>query len=107
MPRAKKMQTTGGQYGEQAALDRAQDQVPAGPAVTTPPPFIPPDAVPNLSDPTRRPDEPIQAGMPFGPGAGPSATSGIQDPTVLALRAMYSKNPSPHLRRMLRAVGGG
>jgi hypothetical protein len=106
VPRAKKMQTTGGPYGQQAELDRAQQAVPAGPAVTDPAPVMGPDSVPNLSDPTNRPDEPITAGLPFGPGPGRNPYLPTADPTLEAVRAMYMMNPSPHLRRMLRQLGG-
>lgn len=108
MPRAKKkMDVAPTQYGEGAELDRAQDAVPAGPAVTDPVPFVSPDQVPNLSDPTMRPDEPVTTGEPFGPGAGPRPMSNVGDPVLETIRAMYMNNPSPHLRRMLRQVGGG
>lgn len=100
------MQTTGGQYGEQAALDRAQDVVPAGPAVTTPAPWVGPDEVPNLSAPTMRPDEPVTAGMPFGPGPGPQPGTMGEDQILTVMRALYLRNPSPQLRRMLQKLGG-
>jgi hypothetical protein len=32
-----------------------------------------PDQVPSLSAPTARPNEPVTAGLPSGPGAGPEA----------------------------------
>jgi len=105
MPRARKMEVAGTQYGEEAALSRAQDAVPAGPAVTDPPPFVGPDAVPNLSDPTNRPNEPLTAGMPFGPGVGPSPSMTTGDPVVDRLRVMYAAYPSPHIRRMLQRLG--
>jgi hypothetical protein len=42
---------------------------PAGPPMRTP------DDSPMLMDPTMRPDEPITAGLPTGPGPGPEALS--------------------------------
>lgn len=104
MPRARKMQVAGTQYGEEAALSRAQDQVPAGPAVTDPV-IIGADAVPNLTDPTMRPGEPITAGMPFGPGPGPRPGQYAGDPVEARLRALYRKYPNPHIRRMLQEYG--
>lgn len=108
MPRAKKkMETTGGEYGQQAQLSRDQDVVPAGPAVTDRPaaPAITPDMVPNLSAPTQRPDEPLMAGMPTGPGknwtTGPPNTQ-----TLNTLRALYARNPTVHLRRLIERAGG-
>ena len=109
MPRAKKMQVAGEQYGEQAALSRAQDAVPAGPAVTNPPPtpFISPEEVPNLNAPSARPDEPVTAGMPFGPGSGPNPVGmPTESPLLRQLRAMYAQYPSIHLRRMIEKAGG-
>jgi hypothetical protein len=35
-------------------------------------PMPSPDDTPMLTDPTQRPDEPITAGLPMGPGDGPS-----------------------------------
>lgn len=105
MPRARKMKVEGTQYGEEAALARSQDAVPAGPAVTTPPPFVGPDQVPNLNDPTNRPDEPVTAGMPFGPGPGPRPGMTTSDPVIDRLRVMYAAYPSPHIRRMLQQLG--
>lgn len=104
MPRARKMQVQGTQYGEEAALDRAQDQVPAGPAVTEQV-MIGANDVPNLADPTMRPQEPVTAGMPFGPGPGPRPGQMAGDPVEERLRALYAKYPSPHLRRMLMEYG--
>lgn len=104
MPRAKKMQVAGTQYGEQAALSAAQDQVPAGPAVTDQV-IIGADAVPNLTDPTLRPGEPITTGMDFGPGAGPRPGMATGDPVEARLRALYRKYRNPHVRRMLMEYG--
>jgi hypothetical protein len=33
--------------------------------------MVTPDQVPTFGTPTSRPDEPLTAGLPFGPGAGP------------------------------------
>jgi hypothetical protein len=68
-----------------------------------------PDDVPNLTDPTRRPDEPPTAGLPFGPGPGPRGPAG--NPLLEELRAMYSANPYEDLRELIedieREQGGG
>lgn len=70
---------SGGQYGESKQLMETQQAAPmAGtskPTMQRPniataqnlPPIVP------LSAPTQRPDEPMTAGMPFGPGPGPEA----------------------------------
>lgn len=106
MPRAKKMEVAGQQYGEEAALSRAQDAVPAGPAVTSPPPTVGPDRVPNLNDPSNRPNEPVTAGMPFGPGVGPDPNLAAGDPVMDRLRSIYQAYPDPHIRRMIQQLGG-
>src|SRR5436190_1487636 len=45
-----------------------------------------PDDVPNLGDPTNRPDEPVTSGVGIGPGAGREALGQLpqypSDPTV-------------------------
>src|SRR5689334_22782298 len=51
-------------YGTATQQTQAQQQVPMGPPPGPPP--IP------LSAPTSRPGEPVQAGLPIGPGSGPS-----------------------------------
>jgi hypothetical protein len=104
------MEVQGTQYGEEAELSRAQDVVPAGPAVTGPQVVVGANAVPNLSAPTERPDEPVTSGAPRGPGNGPSMANSVPalSPTVVLLRSMYQQSQSPHIRRMLdRAEGRG
>lgn len=50
----------------------------ASASIDTPPPTAPgrdgmyPEDTPNLMGPTRNPDEPITAGLPTGPGPGPT-----------------------------------
>ena len=108
MPRAKrKMDVAPEQYGEGAELSRAQEQVPAGPAVTNAPmPVVTPDMVPNLSAPTMRPDEPLMAGMPTGPGKNYTPGPLVENQTLNTLRALYQRNPSVHLRRLIQKAGG-
>lgn len=59
------------------------------PAVDRSMPMIPvtPDQTPNLSDPTNRPDEPITAGLPVGPGPGLEAMTGL-DPRQQETQAL-------------------
>lgn len=90
----------GGDYGSQAEQRRAQEAVPMGaqpvPAVQRPLP-------PSLTAPSQRPNEPVQAGLPSGPGPGPEAL-GVMDGTELTretLRALLRRFPSPTLERML------
>lgn len=58
--------------------------------------------------PSERPDEPITAGMPTGPGPGPEVLPRFQNPagpsTVDQLRALYSVWPSEDLRALLERV---
>lgn len=70
----------GGQYGEGKQLEELQQSAPmaasnmprmsganAAAAIANMPPITP------ITAPTERPDEPMTAGMPFGPGPGPEA----------------------------------
>lgn len=67
-----KMNMQGGKYGEGKELNELQSgapmaQAPAGAEMQSNMPSMP--AITPLFDPTQRPEEPITAGMPFGPGA--------------------------------------
>jgi hypothetical protein len=63
------------------------------------------DEVPNLSDPTQRPNEPVTAGLASGPGAGPEALGPMPpsptDPVRQAIEALMMINPNPDLVRIL------
>lgn len=66
-----KMNMTGGKYGEATQLNELQSgapmaQAPSGAEMQANAPSMP--AITPLFDPTQRPEEPITAGMPFGPG---------------------------------------
>lgn len=71
-------------YGAQAQQQRAQQAVPMGP----PPSAARPPAArpPSLMEPSQRPDEPLTAGMPFGPGPGPQAVATQPNPDLATLR---------------------
>lgn len=83
-------------YGDEAALLASDAQVPSRP-------FISPDEVPNLSDPTARPDEPLTAGLPMGAGPGPEALGPMAevDPVRRLLRAMLVAYPNNDVMRMI------
>lgn len=77
---------TGQPYGAATAQLNAQRAVPMGRPVTDqvpmpapggPPsaPPVPPGGVTPLHAPSQRPDEPVTAGLPVGPGAGPAGLS--------------------------------
>lgn len=107
----------GGTYGSQAASQRSQALVPvqgspqptaglAGPQAGTQPGSagpVPmgPESVPNISDPTRRPNEPIEAGLPFGPGPGPAMGTTPIDDIGARIRALYLASPTQELRELL------
>lgn len=89
---------SGQAYGERKAQEDAQRAIPL-PQV--------PQAVP-LNAPTQRPDEPVTAGLPFGPGPGPAVLGlpGTDDPAEHIL-ALYRKFPSNDLLRLLDAYRRG
>lgn len=68
--------------------------------------------LPGLADPTQRPDEPLTAGLPMGPGPGPEALAAPPPDRTGAglLRRMVRDNPDPELFALLaeaeRAQGG-
>lgn len=62
----------------------------------------PPGAFGKLTDPTRRPDEPITAGLPIGGGAGPASMPGQANPALWELRALARRFPdNPDLLRVI------
>ena len=85
----------------------ASAQVSAGSAEQAPqmPPTI------GMFEPTQRPDEPITAGMDFGPGPD-SSVLGMpnlpkqDDPTIRAIQALYMQDPrNEDLRLMIETLG--
>ena len=93
-------------YGEQQALTEQQQAAPL-PKSTTPQaqPVAPRRPMPQMDifAETQRPSEPVTAGLPFGPGVGP--TEPIADDPDMLLRAIYSVYPDPLLLRLLRGKG--
>jgi hypothetical protein len=86
MARGGRRQGAPGQtYGNRTDLNtsRAPDPVPTAPAPVQPasqaadpgtaPDWVHPDQVTPMFAPTDRPNEPVTAGLPYGPGAGPAA----------------------------------
>ena len=105
-PRLENLPSTG--YGDQAALEASDAAVPSdAPAAmaagAAPGPFISPDEVPNLSDPSTRPGEPLTTGLPMGSGAGVEALGpqGSPDPTRQVLMAMLVAEPNNDVMRLL------
>jgi hypothetical protein len=105
---------TGQTYGEAGKQLASQRAVPMGGApsdnVPAPQPMIPPGAMGPLDRPTERPNEPVTAGSPFGPGPGPEAlaaplpgvSSLTQKETLIAqLRQAYTKYPNTAILQLL------
>ena len=99
-------------YGEAGKQIAAQQQVPmaapAAPTISAPqqPMERPrPGQFGPLDRPTERPDEPVTAGAPFGPGrmAPMGGYAGVRngDPILDELRALYAAYPSEELADML------
>lgn len=118
--RAQKPTAVPGQaYGKAGAQLAAQKVVPmaGAPAQTAPAAaptpagaggFATPDDTPNLLDPTGRPDEPVEAGMPFGPGGGPEMIGPTpMGDTEARLRALYQAFPTRELRELIRQMDMG
>jgi len=102
-------------YGIRAQQVESQRQVPVQPPPTasvpgaagtaTPPPQGPaPGTLGGLLDPTARPDEPLTAGLPIGPGPGPNPATPTGDPDMDVLRAIYKAYPSTALLRLIAAI---
>jgi len=99
-------------YGEAGKQIAAQQQVPMAaspqPVVASPQAAVErprPGQFGPLDRPTERPDEPVTAGAPFGPGrmAPMSGYAGVRnsDPILDELRALYAAYPSEELADML------
>ncbi len=115
---AKVMEFTGQQYGQRAAQVAAQRAVPAdftGPTqeaaqqAAAEPTGTPPGSLGSLLDPSQRPDEPVTAGAPFGPGPGPEVLPRIDpDAAVIdRLRLLARDTGSPSLMRLLESWEDG
>lgn len=117
MPRGGKRQGTPGKaYSNRTDLgmDYSPGDAAAGgmQAPTQQRQFIPPaigaDQVPNLSDPTMRPDEPVTAGVNVGAGPGMEALGPMppspMDPVRQAIQAMMLVSPNPDLVRVLNRL---
>lgn len=112
--RAAPVTTAKGQgYGKAAAQQAAQQAVPmagqpqnmaqGGPGPMNIP--IPPDATPTFGTPSNRPDEPLESGLPFGPGRTPQPgqrpNDFVNDEVVDRLRALYLQFPTRELAELI------
>lgn len=83
-------------YGDREMLLEQEQQTPetAG--------YIGPDDVPNLSDPSARPNEPVTNGLPVGDGEGPEALNAFApDPVRQTLQAMLLTQPNNDVQRLI------
>lgn len=103
-------------YGEGQAFMDLQRSAPMAaasaptptPTAQTAPPITP------MGAPTERPDEPVTAGSPFGPGPGPSVVPPVQNDNRQQLRAMLPTllrladlpDTSPATRNAIRFLRG-
>lgn len=108
--RKQAVQVAAGQpYGERAALEQAQRAIPlpAAPPVSAAPPPPAPGSFGAFTRPTEVPNEPLTAGLPIGPGAGPEALASAPNPAgdvEAQLLAMYRQSPNNDILRLLRTV---
>jgi hypothetical protein len=110
---------TGQTYGVAGDQIAAQKALPLPQAPPTPAPGGPPSAaggganplavlagLPKLTDPTMRPDEPLTAGLPIGPGPGPP-TAGASPGTALIRQMIAAGNGDPILFQLLAEAERG
>lgn len=79
------------------------------------PPGISPDDVTPLDAPSQRPDVPVTAGLPSGPGPGPEVMAGLPNPATQQWRTgkdlvsgmAADPNASPALRSLAANLGIG
>lgn len=96
-------------YGERAAQEQSQQQIPLAGARPLPP-IVPLDA------PSTRPNEHVMTGAPVGPGLGPEAvmrppvdqSPNASNMDVLAqLKALVALHPNPGLIALVSSIEGG
>jgi hypothetical protein len=92
---------TGGMVASAPAQPQQQQALPMQPQ----PPLIGADEVPNLSDPSQRPGEPVTAGLNIGAGPGPESLGAMPpsptDPVRQAVQSLLLISPNPDLVRIL------
>lgn len=104
---------TGQPYGAAKALEDQQRALPVSapsgpPRVATASTATAGAGPGSFGDPlraTERPNEPLSAGLPWGPGPGPEALNpGLGDPTADELRAIYARFPTEALREAIEEL---
>ena len=111
MPRARQpvKVASGLPYGERKALEQLQASAPIGAGPGAPLGTPAPAAAPAGRQmpaggaflPTDRPDEPLTAGIPSGPGSQGSSWYLREDPDTV-LRAAYEAYPDPWILRLMQ-----
>jgi hypothetical protein len=95
----------GKQVAAQRAVPMAAPPTDVAPTATPQQPRVAPGSMGPLSRPTERPNEPVTAGAPFGPGRTQQLGGYIgprnSDPILDELRALYATYPSDELADML------
>jgi hypothetical protein len=95
----------GKQVAAQRAVPMAAPPTDVAPTATPQQPRVAPGSMGPLSRPTERPNEPLTAGAPFGPGRTQQLGGYIgprnSDPILDELRALYATYPSDELADML------
>lgn len=95
-------------YGEGQQINGLAQAAPLAAAPDAP--TAAPIAVTPIHAPTERPDEPLTAGSPFGPGPGPEVLPEMPAPqpevdvAAAAIRAAYIRYPSPYLRGLVQQL---
>lgn len=103
----------GDEYGESKELNELQGGAPRSAAPDGPPASAraampEPEVVP-MDAPSARPDEPITAGAPFGPGPGPKNKDPFSDEekslmNAKMIRELYKANPSREMRSLVEKL---
>jgi hypothetical protein len=95
-------------YGEAGKQIAAQQAVPMGTPPTEMPPITP------IGAPTERPNEPMTAGMDFGPGPGSNVLStrfapaiGSRQDLMERVRVLAAQYPNPNLLALLEVLENG
>lgn len=102
-------------YGQRVAQERAMQALPVAPPPAPPRPNAPASTRPGtpgpidapIDAPTARPDEPLTAGAPVGPGPGMEAIGMDLNPVATRLRAIYQILPNEDLRELLEDLEEG
>lgn len=101
------VRTTGEREPVYGTKKRQAEVIQAGQMGQTPPIGPAPGELPSLFDETARPDEPVTAGLPIGPGAGPDSLTPVPvvDDALYELRALAEQFPEYRdLQRLILRV---